>query len=85
MKNCNYFHIFAPTKGVYRLFAEQRAMHIFFVTIITAVTILLMVILAMSFKVLFFKNGRFPDGHACKHDYTKQKISAPDSYNNNLT
>lgn len=48
-------------------------MNTLFLTIIVAVILLLGAMLAMGVKALFVKNGRFPSGHVCRHDFTSAK------------
>ena len=38
-------------------------------TIILAILFLLAVVLAMGFKAIFVKNGKFPSSHVCQHDF----------------
>lgn len=53
-------------------------MHTILVTVIVSVSLLLVVILAMSFKALFVKNGRFPDSHVCRHNFDHRKTNLKD-------
>ncbi len=46
-------------------------MNTLFLTITVAVVLLLGALLAMAVKVLFVKNGRFPSGHVCQHDFDR--------------